>query len=88
MGGFHERYYPEGISAKASAAGVAALSLGGLLASCASDNNAASKPEAGTDGATALKNQVVVSMTTGSEPAAGFDPLVSWGWVASMCTSR
>ena len=65
--------------AKASAAGVAALSLGGLLASCASDNNAASKPEAGADGATAPKNQVVVSMTTGSEPAAGFDPLVSWG---------
>ncbi len=65
--------------AKASAAGVAALSLGGLLASCASDNNAASKPEAGADGAAAPKNQVVVSMTTGSEPAAGFDPLVSWG---------
>ncbi|RNL39991.1 ABC transporter substrate-binding protein [Paraeggerthella hongkongensis] len=65
--------------AKASAAGVAALSLGGLLASCSSDNNAASKPEAGADGATAPKNQVVVSMTAGSEPAAGFDPLVSWG---------
>ena len=66
--------------AKLTGAGAAALSLGGILAGCAGGGN--EKPAAGT-GATgtgdAAPSQVIVSMTTGSEPAAGFDPLVSWG---------
>ena len=66
--------------AKLTGAGAAALSLGGILAGCAGGGN--EKPAAGT-GATgageAAPSQVIVSMATGSEPAAGFDPLVSWG---------
>ena len=49
-------------------AGAAALAAGNGLAaprSAKADDNAPS--------------QVILTMTTGSEPAAGFDPLVSWG---------
>ena len=65
--------------AKLTGATAATLSLGGLLASCASGE--AEKPaEGATEGAAdKASSQVIVSMTTGSEPAAGFDPMVSWG---------
>lgn len=65
--------------AKLTGATAATLSLGGLLASCTSGE--AAKPAEGTTTAAGEEtpSQVIVSMTTGSEPAAGFDPLVSWG---------
>ncbi len=65
--------------AKLAGASAAALSLGGLLAACTSED--ADKPAkgAGTGDADKRANQVIISMTTGSEPAAGFDPLVAWG---------
>lgn len=66
------------------AAGAAALSFGGVLASCSngSGGGAASgsgaAAGAGTAGA-AGSSQVIITMPPGSEPAAGFDPFVSWG---------
>ncbi|HIW76370.1 MULTISPECIES: ABC transporter substrate-binding protein [Gordonibacter] len=67
--------------AKMAGAGAAALSVGGLLAGCASGGESAPAADKG-DGAQTTPttpNQVIVSMTPGSEPAAGFDPFVSWG---------
>mgnify|MGYP001851439446 FL=1 len=68
--------------AQLAGTGAVALSLGGVLAGCAggsggsgSDNSKGSDDAAGG----ARPSQVIVSMTPGSEPAAGFDPLVSWG---------
>ncbi len=55
--------------------GAAALSFGGVLSACSSNTSASSAAGSVTGNA----NEVVVSMTTGSEPAAGFDPLFSWG---------
>ena len=66
--------------AKLTGATAATLSLGGILAGCAGGGD--EKPAAGADATgadVAAPSQVIVSMTTGSEPAAGFDPLVSWG---------
>lgn len=64
--------------AKLTGAGAAALSLGGILAGCASGGG--EKTSSGAEGAgDATPSQVIVSMTPGSEPAAGFDPLVAWG---------
>ncbi len=66
--------------AKVAGAGAATLSLGGLLAACSNGESAeAPAAAAGDAAATQPANQVIVSMTTGAEPAAGFDPLVSWG---------
>src|SRR5699024_214861 len=61
--------------AKLAGVGAAAISFGGVLAACS--NGAAADDAAGAGGGAA--KQVIVSMTPGSEPAAGFDPLVSWG---------
>lgn len=68
--------------AQLAGTGAVALSLGSVLAGCAggsggsgSDNSKGSDDAAGG----ARPSQVIVSMTPGSEPAAGFDPLVSWG---------
>ena len=65
---------------KAAGAGAAALALGSIAGCAGSDGegqqDAASSPAAVGDGAS---SQVVVSMTVSSEPAAGFDPLRSWG---------
>lgn len=63
-------------------AGIAAAgtALGGVLSACASNDGAPSADSQGgqaTDAAAA--DQVIVAMNTGSEPAAGFDPFVSWG---------
>lgn len=49
-------------------AGAAALAAGGGLAAPRSAQAEGDAP-----------SQVILTMTTGSEPAAGFDPLVSWG---------
>ncbi len=52
--------------------GAASLSFGGILSACTSrsDPPVPSKSET---------SQVIVTMTTSSEPATGFDPLYSWG---------
>lgn len=61
--------------AKVAAAGVAATFFSGALASCSSGKGAEEEANAPAfDG-----NQVIVVMGPGSEPAAGFDPFVSWG---------
>lgn len=65
---------------KAAGAGAAALALGSIAGCAGSDGerrqDAASSPAAAGDDAS---SQVIVSMTVSSEPAAGFDPLRSWG---------
>lgn len=65
---------------KAAGAGAAALALGSIAGCAGPDGegrqDAASSPAAAGDGAS---SQVIVSMTVSSEPAAGFDPLRSWG---------
>ncbi len=65
-------------------AGVSAWALlAGTLSGCGSTGESTSAPGGGsgatgtTDGAT--PTQVIVTMTPGSEPPAGFDPFVSWG---------
>lgn len=59
-------------------AGVAAAgaTFGGVLSACAAGGDA---PAPSQDSAQAATDQVIVAMNTGSEPAAGFDPFVSWG---------
>lgn len=65
---------------KLAGASAATLTLGGLLSAC-SNSTPATNEQAGTAANTdaGSSSQVIVSMTTGSEPAAGFDPMVSWG---------
>ncbi len=68
---------------KAAGAGAAAIALGSI-AGCAGSDGAgqqgeASSSAAGDAAADGATSQVVVSMTVSSEPAAGFDPLRSWG---------
>ena len=68
--------------AKIAGAGAAALSLGGMLSACsngAGEQKESAGSDAGDAAGAATPNQVIVSMTPGSEPAAGFDPMVSWG---------
>lgn len=63
---------------KAAGMGALAVTFAGPLAACSQNAPAASS--ALTDGGTEEgASQVIVSMTTSSEPAAGFDPLFSWG---------
>ena len=59
---------------KLAGVSIASLSLGSLLSACSSTRTL-------TEGVsvTGNANEVVVSMTVNSEPAAGFDPLFSWG---------
>lgn len=57
---------------KVSASVAAAVSMGGLLSSCGASRPAPS-------GGSSVKNQVVIAMSTGSEPEAGFDPIMGWG---------
>lgn len=59
---------------KTAAVGAASLGMGSMLASCSSGESAQGQAESGAE-----VSQVVVTMTPGSEPAAGFDPLVAWG---------
>ncbi len=60
---------------KAAVAGAAVLSLGGTLSACSGGSRDAGGNAQDTD----AKSQVIITMTTSSEPAAGFDPFVSWG---------
>lgn len=59
---------------KMAGIGAASISFGGLLSACSSGN--VLKDGVSVSG---NANEVVVSMTTSSEPAAGFDPMFSWG---------
>lgn len=72
MGSITRRHF-----AKLAGASAAALSFGGLLTACSGGETQGSSSGA-TAGET-TPSQVIVSMTRGSEPAAGFDPMVSWG---------
>lgn len=62
-----------GFIAGAGAAGAAAL-LGG----CTGDAGEGGSTPSGS-GSEGASSQVIVAMNAGSEPAAGFDPLVAWG---------
>lgn len=61
---------------KAAGMGALAAAFTGPLAACSQNAPAASSATAADSSAEA---QVIVSMTPSSEPAAGFDPLFSWG---------
>ena len=64
------------------AAGVsaAAVGFGGVLSACTSGSNAGSSNTGASSTASGEHaSQVTVSMPASSEPAAGFDPFVSWG---------
>ena len=61
--------------AQLAGVGAASLALGGVLSACSSSEGAGGGGDSAQDGV----SQVIVTMTPGSEPAAGFDPLVAWG---------
>lgn len=63
--------------AKLAVAGGGALALGGALAGCSQPESTDDENAADAQGDT--QAQVIVTMPTGAEPAAGFDPFVSWG---------
>ncbi len=63
---------------KAAAVGAATIGLGSVLSACAGGSAAQSGSASGAS-AGERASQVIVSMPTSSEPAAGFDPFVSWG---------
>lgn len=68
--------------AKLALAGSGALVLGGALAGCSqpADGGDGTDTEDAADNASGdTQTQVIVTMPTGAEPAAGFDPFVSWG---------
>ncbi len=62
---------------KAAGMGALAAAFAGPLAACSQNAPGSSAAPAAADGAT--EAQVIVTMTPSSEPAAGFDPLFSWG---------
>ncbi len=68
---------------KAGAVAAGALTWGGLLSACSGDQVASGGSSAPAGGDTSAAkgeiSQVIVTMTPGSEPPAGFDPFVSWG---------
>lgn len=57
------------------AAGGASVACAGVLSACG--GNGADGSSSANDAG--VKNQVIVAMNMNSEPAAGFDPFVSWG---------
>ena len=64
---------------KLAGTAAAGATFGGILSACATGADpAASSSQAGQNAGSAA-DQVIVAMNTGSEPAAGFDPFVSWG---------
>lgn len=64
--------------AKVALAGGGALALGGALSGCSQPTNSENGTEEG-DAQGETQAQVIVTMPTSAEPAAGFDPFVSWG---------
>ena len=67
--------------AKLALAGSGTLALGGALAGCSqpTDEDGADTEDAAGNASGDTQAQVIVTMPTGAEPAAGFDPFVSWG---------
>lgn len=66
--------------AKMAAMGAAALSFGGALSACSGGGQSASDTRESSAGKGPNgESQVILTMTVASEPAAGFDPFVSWG---------
>lgn len=62
--------------------GVAGLTLGGALPACTAESQSVSSQpvtQEETEETESTSNQVIISMPVTSEPAAGFDPFVSWG---------
>lgn len=60
--------------------GALAVSLGGLLSACSNTSRSGTSSNAAPGGAsTSAPDQVIVSMTRESEPAAGFNPFYAWG---------
>ena len=57
----------------------AAVGFGGVLSACASNSNTGNSDADATAKSEERASQVTVSMPMSSEPAAGFDPFVSWG---------
>lgn len=57
------------------AAGGASVACAGVLSACGGKG----ADEGSSAGDAEAKNQVIVAMNMNSEPAAGFDPFVSWG---------
>lgn len=57
------------------AAGGASVACAGVLSACGGKGS----DESSSTGDAEAKNQVIVAMNMNSEPAAGFDPFVSWG---------
>lgn len=64
------------VSRRAVIGGSLACALAAVSAGCSNGSGGAS---ASGSAAPASNNEVIVVMNAGSEPAAGFDPLVSWG---------
>ena len=64
--------------AKVALAGGGALALGGALSGCSQPTNSENGTEEG-DAQGETQAQVIVTMPISAEPAAGFDPFVSWG---------
>ncbi len=63
--------------AKLALAGGGAIALGGALSGCSQPADSGDGVDGGASDDT--QAQVIVTMPTGAEPAAGFDPFVSWG---------
>lgn len=57
----------------------AAVGFGGVLSACASNSNSGNSDAGAVMKSEEHASQVTVSMPASSEPAAGFDPFVSWG---------
>ncbi len=66
---------------RAAACAAGALSAGALMGGCARQDDPAPATSGSGEGSgsSATPGQVVITMTPGSEPAGGFDPLVGWG---------
>jgi len=55
--------------------GVASLALGNVLSACTKSSTSGTS----INNQNRSKTEVVIAMNTGSEPAAGFNPLIAWG---------
>ena len=64
---------------RAAGVSAAAVGFGGVLSACASNSNTGNSDADATAKSEEHASQVTVSMPVSSEPAAGFDPFVSWG---------
>ena len=75
--GFGMAVYTRRTFVKLAGVAAAGTAFGGIFSACASGGDSpAADPQGSTAAAT---DQVIIAMNTGSEPAAGFDPFVSWG---------